>query len=34
VVVFRIDKTTGKLTPTGSTAHISAPVCVVFYARK
>ena len=30
IVVFRIDKATGKLTPTGEVAEVGAPVCVVF----
>jgi 6-phosphogluconolactonase len=30
LVVFRIDKETGKLTPTGSTITVAAPVCVRF----
>ncbi len=30
VIVFRIDATTGKLTPTGSSVQISKPVCVRF----
>jgi 6-phosphogluconolactonase len=30
VVVFRIDPTTGKLTPTGTMARIASPVCVKF----
>jgi 6-phosphogluconolactonase len=34
VVAFKIDKTSGKLTPTGSTAHVASPVCVRFFARK
>ena len=30
VVVFRIDKQTGRLTPTGHTIEVGAPVCVKF----
>ncbi|MDE3084079.1 MAG: lactonase family protein, partial [Verrucomicrobiota bacterium] len=30
VVVFRVDSATGRLTPTGQSAEISQPVCVLF----
>jgi 6-phosphogluconolactonase len=32
LVVFRIDQKTGKLTPTGQTLEVGAPVCVKFMA--
>jgi len=34
VVVFRIDKKTGKLTPTGQELKVAMPVCVQFVALK
>jgi len=33
VVVFRIDQQTGRLTPTGQTINVGAPVCVKFVER-
>jgi 6-phosphogluconolactonase len=30
IVVFRIDRKSGRLTPTGQVVQLSAPVCVVF----
>jgi 6-phosphogluconolactonase len=30
VVVFRIDQSTGRLTPTGHTISLGSPVCVKF----
>jgi 6-phosphogluconolactonase len=30
IVVFRIDSTTGALSPTGDTVEVPAPVCIVF----
>ncbi|HZC24900.1 MAG TPA: beta-propeller fold lactonase family protein, partial [Candidatus Binatia bacterium] len=30
IVVFRIDQATGRLTPTGQTLKVNAPVCVKF----
>ena len=33
VVVFRIDKETGRLTPTGHTVNVGSPVCVKFIGR-
>jgi 6-phosphogluconolactonase len=34
VVVFRIDKGTGRLTPAGNVLDVGAPVCVVFAAAR
>jgi 6-phosphogluconolactonase len=34
VVVFRIDPTTGRLTPTGQSIEISMPTCVMFLRRQ
>lgn len=34
IVVFRIDKKTGRLTPTGQTVEVPAPMCVKFLALK
>jgi 6-phosphogluconolactonase len=34
IVSFRIDQATGKLTPTGHTTKLSAPVCIVFPPQK
>jgi len=34
VVVFRIDKKTGRLTPTGQSVEVPAPMCVKFLAVK
>jgi 6-phosphogluconolactonase len=34
VVVFRIDATTGRLTPTGEVVEVPAPVCVTFVAAQ
>jgi 6-phosphogluconolactonase len=34
LVVFRIDQKTGKLTPTGQSVEVGAPVCVRFMALK
>jgi 6-phosphogluconolactonase len=34
LVVFKIDQTTGKLTPTGEKAEVGVPVCVKFLAAK
>ena len=34
IVSFRIDSATGKLTPTGHTAQLGAPVCIVFPPQK
>jgi 6-phosphogluconolactonase (cycloisomerase 2 family) len=33
VVAFRVDQTTGHLTPAGSTATVPAPVCLLFTDR-
>jgi 6-phosphogluconolactonase len=33
VVVFRVDPTTGKLEPTGLSANVPAPVCVLFIRK-
>ncbi|MGO9244277.1 MAG: beta-propeller fold lactonase family protein [Verrucomicrobiia bacterium] len=30
IVVFRIDPTTGRLTPTGQSVEVSTPSCVTF----
>jgi 6-phosphogluconolactonase len=32
LVVFQIDRSTGKLTPTGQTFEVGAPVCVRYLA--
>ena len=34
IVIFRIDSTTGALTPTGEIAEVPAPVCITFVAAK
>jgi len=34
IVIFRIDSTTGALSPTGEIAEVPAPVCVTFVAAK
>ena len=34
IVVFRIDATTGRLTPTGEVVEVSAPVCIAFVASQ
>ncbi len=34
IQVFRVDKTTGRLTPTSQISGIVAPVCVIFVAVK
>jgi 6-phosphogluconolactonase len=33
IVVFRIDASTGRLTPTGEVVEVPAPVCIAFVAR-
>ena len=34
IVIFRIDSTTGALSPTGEIAEVPAPVCITFVAAK
>ena len=34
IVIFRIDSTTGALSPTGETLEVLAPVCITFTARR
>lgn len=34
ITVFKIDAVTGKLSPTGQTAMVGSPVCVIFAAEK
>jgi 6-phosphogluconolactonase len=34
IVIFRIDSTTGALTPTGEITEVPAPVCITFVAAK
>src|SRR6266404_1634474 len=34
IVVFRVDSTTGALSPTGDTVEVPAPVCIAFVAIK
>jgi len=33
IVVFRIDAATGRLTPTGESVEVPAPVCIAFVMR-
>jgi len=34
IVIFDIDQTTGKLTPTGQVLHLDSPVCLKFMVVK
>jgi 6-phosphogluconolactonase len=34
IVIFRIDPTTGALSPTGEVTEAPAPVCITFVAAK